>query len=300
MKKPSKTKEDVLRSQAVVPGRRKSKAKRLRGKSLRSREAFPQTGYPDLRLLAGFAEQFRAPLRNVLAMNRALLETHLSAEQHNYAEKTQASVDSLLTVLNDILDYSGGEAGKLALQQIDFDLRTTVEATAHMLAIQARQKGLELACLIHHDVPSLLAGDPGRLRQILSNLAGQSLRFTEKGEMLIQVTLEKESKTQATVHFAVMDTGRSIPPGIRSSLFQFAPRRDSSATKIPGDFKIGLALSRKLVEMMGGGDGRRKPERARFDFLVHGHFPQTETGEEKAVGRRGKNRRSAGSNRRRK
>lgn len=298
MKKPPKIKENVLRSQAVVPGRRKSKAKRLRGKSLRSREA-PQTGYPDLRLLAGFAEQFRTPLRSVLAMNRALLETHLSAEQRNYAEKTQASVDSLLTVLNDILDYSGGEAGKLALQQIDFDLRTTVETTAHMLAIQARQKGLELACLIHHDVPSLLTGDPGRLRQILSNLAGQSLKFTEKGEMLIQVTLEKESKTQATVHCAVMDTGRSIPPGIRSSLFQFPTRRDSSAMKIPGDFKIGLALSRKLVEMMGG-DGRRKPERARFDFLVHGHFPQTETGEEKAVGRRGKNRRAAGSNRRRK
>jgi signal transduction histidine kinase len=103
-------------------------------------------------------------------MNRSLLETNLSAEQRDYTEKAQVSAESLLTVFNNILDYPKMKTGKLTLEQIDFDLRTTIEDTAHMLASQVRQKGLELAWLIHHDVPSLLSGDPGRLRQILINL----------------------------------------------------------------------------------------------------------------------------------
>jgi CheY-like chemotaxis protein len=133
-----------------------------------------------------------------------------------------------------------------------------------------RQKGLELAWLIHHDVPSLLSGDPGRLRQILINLTHLALRSTEKGEVLIHVTLEGESKTQATVHFAVMDTSRGIPKGRRSALFQFSPRLDSAGMRKWGTLEIGLTISRKLVEMMGGQIGveSRKGQGSTFWFTA--------------------------------
>lgn len=270
MKTVPKIRKAALRPRAALPGKRKNRVEGRQGKSLPAKGTSRDVHDREVRLFADLANEIRPPLINVLGMNRSLLETNLSAEQRDYIQKARASAESLLTVFNDILDYPKIKAGKLTLEKIDFDLRTAIEDTVHRLAHQARQKGLELAWLIHHDVPSLLSGDPGRLRQILINLIQQALRYTEKGEILIHVTLEGESKTQATVHFAVMDTGRGIPKGRRSALFQFSPRRDSAGMKKWSALEIGLAISRKLVGMMGGQIGveSRKGQGSTFWFTA--------------------------------
>ncbi len=218
---------------------------------LRTTKAFPQrTAAAPLRLLAGLADEIRIPLANILAMNRSLLETDLSPEQRENADKARASADSLLGFFNDLVDYSSMEAGKLSLEKIDFDLRTTIEQTVHILAPQARQKGLELAFRIHPDVPSLLSGDPGRLRRILLNLTRQAIQSTEEGQVLIHATPEAESPARATVHFAVMDTGRGIPKRLRGVISQSPPAGEEIVKW--GASEIDLAISRKIVEMMGG------------------------------------------------
>ncbi len=270
MKTVPKTKKAALRPRAALLGKRKNRVQGRQSKPLPAKGTSLDAYDREVRLLADLANEIRPPLINVLGMNRSLLETNLSAVQRDYIQKARASAESLLTVFNDILDYPKMKAGKLTLEQIDFDLRTTIEDAVRMLAIQARQKGLELAWLIHHDVPSLLSGDPGRLRQILINLTQQALRDTEKGEVLIHVTLEGEGKTQATVHFAVMDTGRGIPKGRRSALFQVSPRLDSARIKKWSAPEIGLAISRKLVEMMGGQIGveSRKGQGSTFWFTA--------------------------------
>lgn len=270
MKPVPKIKRAALRPRAALLGKRKNRVKGRQAKSLPTKRTSRDAYDREVRLFADLANEIRLPLINVQGMNRSLLETNLSAEQRDYVQKAQASAESLLTVFNDIQDYPKMKAGKLTLEQIDFDLRTTIEDAVRMLANQARQKGLELAWLIYHDVPSLLSGDPGRLRQILINLTQQALSYTERGEILIHVTLEGESKTQATVHFAVMHTGRVIPKGRWSALFRPSPRPDSAGTKKWNAPEIGLAISRKLVEMMGGQIGveSRKGQGSTFWFTA--------------------------------
>ncbi len=205
-----------------------------------------------LRLLLGLAEEIRGPLANLLAMNRSLLETNLNAPQRRYAEKVQAAGDTLFTVTNDILDYPRRESGRRILEQIDFDLRTTMEAALAALKPRARERGLEMACLVHHQVPSLLSGDPGRLRHVLIQMADLAMRATEKGELLIQVTVDEETPRQAGIHFAVMNTGRPIPKSRQRALFEF-PFPPLPAGRARGTIpEIGLAVSAKLVAMMGG------------------------------------------------
>ena len=218
---------------------------------LRTTKAFPQrTAAAPLRLLAGLADEIRIPLANILAMNRSLLETDLSPEQRAHADQARASADSLLGFFNDLVDYSRMETGKLSLEKIDFDLRTTIEQAVHILAPHARQKGLELAFRIHPEVPSLLSGDPGRLRRILLNLTRQAIQSTEEGQVLIHATPEAESPARATVHFAVMDTGRGIPKSLRRVISQSPPGGEEIVKW--GASEIDLAISRKIVEMMGG------------------------------------------------
>ncbi len=202
--------------------------------------------------LGNISQEIRIPLGSILAANHLLLETKLEAEQREFAEKIQASAESLLTRIDDFLDFSKIETGELVLETIDFDLRTTVEDATEMLTHQARAKGLELACLIHHDVPSLLSGDPGRLRQILMNLTQNALKFTEKGEILIQVTLEEESETHATLHFGVMDTGKGIAQDRIQDLVASAPPADDFPKPKLGMPGLGLPIAKKIVEMMGG------------------------------------------------
>ena len=232
---------------------------------------------PELHPLADLAKEIRTSLNSLQAMNRALLETNPSLEQREYAEKSRVAADSLLTLVNDFLDYSLIEEGKFTLARMNFDLRTTVEDTIQLLALRAREKGLELDCLIHHEVPSLLLGDPGRLRQILVNLTQLALRPKEKGQILIQVTLEKESRTRATVYFAIMKAGKGISPGRQARLLDPPLRQGRPGKERWGGMEIGLALSKKLVEKMGGKVGMEGSKKQGFTFWFTAVFRKQKT-----------------------
>ncbi|MEQ8221836.1 MAG: response regulator, partial [Candidatus Eremiobacterota bacterium] len=162
------------------------------------------------------------------------------------------SSDALLTVINDILDFSRVEAGKLELEPVDFDLRKIIEEIMDLLAIKAHQKGIELNCLFNVDLPFLLRGDPFRLRQVLLNLLGNAIKFTEKGEVILEINLEKERDSDIILHFSVADTGPGIPEDALEKLFKAFSQLDSMAGKKYGGSGLGLAISRRLVEMMGG------------------------------------------------
>ena len=202
--------------------------------------------------LANMSHEIRTPMNGILGMINLLLDAPLTAEQRDYAHDVRDSANALLRLLNDILDYSKIEAGRMDLEVVDFDLKQTVEDTANLLALSARAKGLELACLVAEPVPTALRGDGGRLRQILINLLGNAIKFTEHGEVALRVTPQDESNGQVTLHFAVSDTGIGIPPEQMDGLFQPFSQLDPSTTRKYGGSGLGLTISKRLVEMMGG------------------------------------------------